>query len=334
MRERLVWGDWARILGLYLVILGHFFPGMVKSFIFSFHVPFFFFISGYFTTYKSNNFWKHLTQTLIVPYLLICMINAYIGVGNTNSMIPTFANILLGFHGLDNLIFGGGGCQEMWFVYTLILIKITDHYIYKIRYQIVISIISIIFVYMLNEKEFNIAWSVTDFFICFPFFVMGKWLKLSNNLNNDCKLNAFFTRILSKGSVSCGIIILLLIFQYVISYINGVATVVIADYGKNIILFYILGCTGSFMVILISKYKTIFKSWNRVRILSMGSILVLGFHMHFVRLFNSVIFKELNIPSDYGCYIASAIILLLFIPITSFVMKCVPFLIGKKYEKI
>ena len=33
MRERLVWGDWARILGLYLVILGHFFPGMVKSFI-------------------------------------------------------------------------------------------------------------------------------------------------------------------------------------------------------------------------------------------------------------------------------------------------------------
>ena len=46
------------------------------------------------------------------------------------------------------------------------------------------------------------------------------------------------------------------------------------------------------------------------------------------------IFKELNIPSDYGCYIASAIILLLFIRITSFVMKCVPFLIGKKYEKI
>lgn len=108
MRERLVWGDWARILGLYLVILGHFFPGMVKSFIFSFHVPFFFFMSGYFTTYKSNNFRKHLTQTLIIPYLLICMINAYIGIDNTNSIIPTFANILLGFHGLDNLIFGGG----------------------------------------------------------------------------------------------------------------------------------------------------------------------------------------------------------------------------------
>lgn len=107
MRERLVWGDWARILGLYLVILGHFFPGMVKSFIFSFHVPFFFFISGYFTTYKSINFWKHLTQTLIVPYLLICMINAYIGIDNTNLIIPTFANILLGIHGLDNLISGG-----------------------------------------------------------------------------------------------------------------------------------------------------------------------------------------------------------------------------------
>ena len=103
MRERLVWGDWARIFSH----LGAFFPGMVKSFIFSFHAPFFFFISGYFTTYKSNNFGKHLTQTLIVPYLLICMINAYIGIDNTNSIIPTFANILLGFHGLDNLILGG-----------------------------------------------------------------------------------------------------------------------------------------------------------------------------------------------------------------------------------
>ena len=35
------------------------------------------------------------------------MINAYIGIDNTNSIIPTFANILLGFHGLDNLILGG-----------------------------------------------------------------------------------------------------------------------------------------------------------------------------------------------------------------------------------
>lgn len=52
---------------------------------------------------------------------------------------------------------------------------------------------------MLNEKEINIAWSVTDFFICFPFFVMGKWLKLSNNLNNECKLNAFFYKNFVKG---------------------------------------------------------------------------------------------------------------------------------------
>lgn len=87
--------------------LGAFFPRHGEKFYFFFPCSFFFFISGYFTTYKSNNFGKHLTQTLIVPYLLICMINAYIGIDNTNSIIPTFANILLGFHGLDNLILGG-----------------------------------------------------------------------------------------------------------------------------------------------------------------------------------------------------------------------------------
>lgn len=66
---------------------------------------------------------------------------------------------------------------------------------------------------------------------------MGKWLKLNKNLSNDCKIKAFLARILSKGRVSCGMIMMLLIFQYVISYINGVATVVIADYGKTLFCF-------------------------------------------------------------------------------------------------
>lgn len=187
---------------------------------------------------------------------------------------------------------------------------------------------------MLNEKGINIAWSVTDTFICFPFFVMGKCLKWAKNLTNDNKIKVFFIKMLSKESMLCRIIWLLLIFQYTLSYKNGVATVVIADYGENIILFYILGGTGSIMLILISKLKTIFKNWTWVRTLSIGSILVLGFHMHFVRLFRGVIFKELNVPSDYGCYIASVIILISFIPISSFAMKYVPFLIGKKYDKI
>lgn len=222
----------------------------------------------------------------------------------------------------------------MWFVYTLILIKIIDHYIYKIHYQIVLSIIFIVFVYMLNEKEINIAWSVTDTFICFPFFVMGKCLKLAKNLTNNSKVMVSFLKKVSKERVSCIIILLLLIFQYILSYKNGVATVVIADYGENIVLFYTLGGTGSLMLILISKFKTIFKSWTWVSILPMGSILILGFHMHFVRLFQNVIFKEFNVPSAYGCYSASVIILMLFLPISSFAMKYVPFLIGKKYEKI
>lgn len=135
-----------------------------------------------------------------------------------------------------------------------------------------------------------------------------------------------------KIHIHCCIVVCLGILQYILSYINGVATVVIADYGKNIMLFYILGVNGSIMLILLTKLNFIFRKCEWIKVLAMGSILVLGFHMHFVNLFRNIVFKELNIPSDIGCYLASIIILMLFVPIIYVIQKYVPFLIGKKYE--
>lgn len=46
MKERVLWIDWIKIIGIYLIVLGHMSaPG--NDFIYVFHVPLFFITSGY-----------------------------------------------------------------------------------------------------------------------------------------------------------------------------------------------------------------------------------------------------------------------------------------------
>ena len=333
MDKRLVWGDWARIIGLYFVVLGHFFPGLIKSFIYSFHVPFFFFISGYFSHNRHDGFWQHLLRTLIVPYFLICMINVCFERVDIEEFLPTFANVIFGFHGLGSEeLWGGIGCNELWFAYTLILIKIICHFMEKQTWHLALSVLFVAIVYAQNQLGYNVAWSVTDVFICFPFFVMGEYLKKIVKSEQFRNLHMICSSIVNRNFLLCCLTLLNLVIQYILSYMNGVATLVVADYGKNIVLFYFLGFWGSLTVILMSKLKMFFRNKTWVRTLAMGSILILGFHIHLVGLFRNVIFRELSIPSDYGCYFASFLILLFFLPISYFCLKYLPFLIGKKYE--
>ena len=54
--KRLNWVDWMKVLGMYVIILGHTFPEGLCAFIYSFSVPLFFFISGFLD--KRATSWK------------------------------------------------------------------------------------------------------------------------------------------------------------------------------------------------------------------------------------------------------------------------------------
>ena len=67
---RLVWVDWAKSIGIFLVVLGHMRVLQGKPFIYMFHMAFFFMISGY--LYKPVGFSKELlksTKALLMPYV-------------------------------------------------------------------------------------------------------------------------------------------------------------------------------------------------------------------------------------------------------------------------
>jgi acyltransferase len=77
--NRIEWIDVCKGMGIFLVVLGHtMIDGTARSYIYSFHMPLFFFISGYlFSTKKYATFKEFLVskaKTLLIPYISFSII--------------------------------------------------------------------------------------------------------------------------------------------------------------------------------------------------------------------------------------------------------------------
>jgi len=68
--KRLQYVDIARGIAMICIILGHLGNPAINRVVFTFHVPIFFFITGYFTSTKRS---KNKIRTLLVPYAISCL---------------------------------------------------------------------------------------------------------------------------------------------------------------------------------------------------------------------------------------------------------------------
>ena len=80
MLKRIEWIDIAKGMGIIYVVLSHVYsiPAALSNYIYSFHMPLFFFLSGYLffeNKYKSvAEFLKKRVQTLVIPYFIFSFI--------------------------------------------------------------------------------------------------------------------------------------------------------------------------------------------------------------------------------------------------------------------
>lgn len=81
MKKRVAWIDIARAIGIFFIVLGHI-PedGLVRKYIFSFHVPFFFLLSGIcFNGHKDfKRFVEKKVKTIVVPYFVFSIMSIMI----------------------------------------------------------------------------------------------------------------------------------------------------------------------------------------------------------------------------------------------------------------
>ena len=79
-KERLTFVDTARAIAIFLVIVGHLVPGEspIFRFIFAFHMPVFFFLSGYCTKRTEEPFLRFVgkkAKALLIPYAVFALIS-------------------------------------------------------------------------------------------------------------------------------------------------------------------------------------------------------------------------------------------------------------------
>ena len=74
-KRRIQYIDIAKGIAMICIVLGHLGNPQINRVVFTFHVPVFFFITGYFinTSLSVKDFIKNKTRTLLCPYIFTCL---------------------------------------------------------------------------------------------------------------------------------------------------------------------------------------------------------------------------------------------------------------------
>lgn len=317
--ERKHWIDWAKVFGIYLVVLGHSLNGsmLLWKWIYSFHMPFFFVISGYLDKASNTDivdYIKKASKRLLIPYLIFGTISIFVNVPmvDTQNIIEGGGKLLLG----RPLYFAAG----LWFVFSLFEVKVLSAIINvlsakKIWLKSVVYILLLcllVIAILMHIKGKNPYWIFT-FLVAFPFFDAGRVLKkYENKIIN-------ITSIVTKTSI----VIVALLLPFISISINGNGDMHDPSFGKSVLLYYLFSIAISYCVLLAFKALFNFKS-KLIMTLSEGTILILALHM--------LIIKQLStfaIPIYMKAVICLFIVAAFYYPIV-FCQKYCPILIGKK----
>lgn len=182
--ERENWIDIARGIGILLVILGH--MSVARRAIYSFHMPLFFFISGF--LYKKRNFSaliRYESLNLVIPYCLwggglsgAMYIIARMGIVSGRNEFSDFRKQLINIlHGGDckNII---NAAPALWFLIALAGIIILYWCIEQIINSIYLKCIVVFFIALIGvillREGIICPFNINVMLVVLPFFFWGK----------------------------------------------------------------------------------------------------------------------------------------------------------------
>lgn len=230
LKQRINWIDWAKVFAIYLVVLGHLLSktgreGYIFNFIYSFHMPFFFFISGYLFTIKENNFRSFLKgsiRSLLVPYVLLNLIGNFF-------LIPTW--VLAKQWPIDQLFYfitadGRGEPGPTWFLVCLFQVRLLSYFIVRQTsvWRLLVVLFCILIAYLF---PFHLYWRIDTVFMVIPFYIAGYELK--------SKLSFFSSKIS---------FFILLLIVLLLTMIMGYSNVYLRLFGNYPLLFILMHLQG------------------------------------------------------------------------------------------
>lgn len=129
--KRIDWIDMAKGYGMILVILGHVGCGPLEKWIYSFHLPLFFFLSGlvFHTNISFNDFFRKRVKGILIPYFCLGSVVVVFEVifGYLTAAQPIAEAI---YNKLEDLIIQIR-CWDLWYLATLFCAEIIFYFIVK-----------------------------------------------------------------------------------------------------------------------------------------------------------------------------------------------------------
>ena len=289
MKERVYWIDNMKAIGIILVLIGHN-ESSITQYIYSFHMPLFFFISGLLFVYdkeiKITSYIKKKFKSLIIPYLKISSVLFLIWFalkGRSEGLTVIFKNLF-------GIVYAQGGHEymnwgvPMWFIPCLFIVTVSLFCIMRFKNNWIKEILfcsSIIgFGIGLLRKNMmlegasmtRLPWGIDVAMVGIVFFFVGYKLKDVAEQITSKKINIILSSILFFSVM-------------ILAKINGRIDMYTLNY-KNYFLFFITAFVGILAVIYISKLILRNKVFLNI---GKNTIYLLAFHINILSLMKKVI---------------------------------------------
>ncbi|WP_057832363.1 acyltransferase family protein [Colwellia sp. TT2012] len=180
------WIDIVKGIGILTIVIGHITDGILREILFLFHVPLFFFLSGYLfkQPQELKSFINKKTNALLIPYASFLMVFSSLLL--LKEWLKTHEiNIAL----ITDALWGGqaltGELSVFWFITSLFLTQIVFALIATVANKKVLSIImliSLLLAYIAEPfmQDKSYFWAVNTVLYALPFYYAGYLYKQFN----------------------------------------------------------------------------------------------------------------------------------------------------------
>lgn len=337
--KRLSWLDVGKGLGMILVIFAHTeLPYEIKKYIYTFHVPLFFFLSGY--LFNSDDmpfktFFMKKFKGLIVPYLWFSLITYLwlvfkfiIGLTGDAKVDILYAPILGTFYAIRDSA-GSIHNGTLWFVTCLVCVELLFFFFIRTSKGNIKSLGIMLFISSVIGHVYSayiakpLPWSIDAALSVIAFYGIGYLLN---------KYQYLLEKLMNFKYV-----ILLFLINMVTGSLNSMVDIFANKFG-NYILFYTGAISGTLVVVVLIKYlNTSFT----LEYIGKNTFILLALHQSVIfDVIRQVVNRSHSLSTFFannhlimgGFYLVTTLVI--SIPIIFTINKYLPFLVGKKKRKI
>ncbi|WP_461453526.1 acyltransferase family protein [Mucilaginibacter sp.] len=343
-KKRVLWIDYAKFIGIFLVVFGHqALPDTWGGTVFAFHMPLFFFISGFLFSFKKYNkysvFFKKRIIQLIVPYFIFNVITyifwLFIGrkFGADSTRVISIYTPVIG-------IFYGNGIKDylvhgiaLWFLPCLFVTENIFFMVFKNKTVktkwFLLACIALLGYLDYKYNPIRLPWSFDVAVVATTIYGVGNLTKdIINKLMNLKTLVLAFVFVIST---------LLLLY---IASINLVVNMNNNNYG-NYLLFLLGAFSGVISVFSLSRILEIsFGKVNFVEYIAQNTLVIIAFQFIAMSSIKGFMYYCLKYPLsilDGNVLLGFAItisVIIILVPVMYLSNKYLPIMVGKDKKYI